>query len=292
VRRQNWRLFTLILLLISLPAILWLYWPHARQAAYGVYRDQARGRWLDRLNGYEMLSSPHFHLHYSPLDADIAPSILETAEEIYPRVVKEIGFAPPTPVVMVIYPDRETFRREFGWHEDISALGVYWTGTIRLLSPHAWMPDRTLAEKKKAFRRLGPIAHELAHLILDYVAHGNYPRWFTEGVAQRVEYQVTGYLWMDRKTLGWQPVYSLRQLDREFDYLPNQALAYRQSFLMVDYLAKLHGPELLKVLYLELGRSPSFRKGMERVYGLTPDELHAQWWNWYQETRDQNEPVT
>ena len=45
----------------------------------------------------------------------------------------------------------------------------------------------------KDYFKEGPMVHEYTHLVVDELTGGNYSRWFTEGVAQYVEQQVTGY---------------------------------------------------------------------------------------------------
>lgn len=50
-------------------------------------------------------------------------------------------------------------------------------------------------------------------------------RWFTEGLAQRIEYQVSGYLWIEQDSTLRQKLYSLDELEKRFDRLSNQPLA-------------------------------------------------------------------
>ena len=37
--------------------------------------------------------------------------------------------------------------------------------------------------------------HELTHLVVDDLAGGNFPVWFTEGSALYMEYMLLGYEW-------------------------------------------------------------------------------------------------
>lgn len=190
---RNWRrcfalLGVLALLAASLrnPAALKSYF-------YGAFREGSR-LVLDLQNQHLLvLEGKNFRVQYQDLDANVAGLVLDTAESIFTSVNQSLGFVPTRKVPVVIYPDEQSLARCFGWPADEAALGVYWIGTIRILSPNVWAagPDGTV--DAAAFIENGPMAHEYTHYVIDYLTGGNYPRWFTEGVAQWQEKRLTGF---------------------------------------------------------------------------------------------------
>lgn len=268
---------------LVLSALAWVVWPVARDATYSVYRAYGKTRDLEALEGYQSIESRNFRLFYTKTDANVAEMILETAQDYYEPVVSRLGFRPPGKAVIIVYPDRATFRNAFGWGSEESALGVYHAGTIRLLSPNVWIKNRTVAEKRKAFRRLGPVSHEFSHYVLDYFTNGNYPRWFTEGLAQRVEFQITRYLWLEKESTLRQRLYSLKELEGNFDALPNQALAYRQSYLLVEFLVERYGEEQLQAVIQRLGSGERFEHAIKATTGVGMSVIYEAWERWVAE---------
>lgn len=268
----------LLLSVITLP----LWWNRPQAVFYSVYRDRGRESALQHLSGYQSLSGQHFVVRYSNADADVAEMVLQTAERSWQPVTDALGYAPTGLVPLIIYPDRDTLRHAFGWSAQESAMGVYWRGVIRVLSPHAWIDGDNPAETAKAFARLGPVPHEFTHYVLDYMTAGNYPRWFTEGLAQSVEYRMTRYQWVEQENRldQVQTLYAFSDLNRHFDELSNQALAYRESFCLVEYLFSTGGPAHMQQLLLDLSQGISFETALHQVYGLTPDELGQNWLPW------------
>jgi len=265
-RLRTWLFVPLSVL--SLVILGWMQWPQPRAAIYRLYREQGRAQALEGLEGYENQSTERFDLYYQPSDANLADLVLETAEGLYDAVMEEVGHTPDGRVPLILYPTRPELRKAFGWGNDQSALGVYWRGTIRLLSPNVWIDEEDEARRTEAFRRLNPLAHELTHYVLDDLTNGNYPHWFTEGLAQRVEYRQTGYLWLEESAALDQRLYTLADLEERFDTLPNQALAYRESYLLVSYMAEAYGTEGLAGLIARLGQGMPFSRAVAESLGV------------------------
>lgn len=215
--------------------------------------------------------SEHFRVRYLAPDADIVDLVLETAEEQYYPATSLLGFQDSGKTLILIYPDRYSLARSFGWANDEEAMGVYWAGVIRILSPRDWVQPQEGLER--IFKTQGPVLHEFAHLMVDRLARGNYPRWLTEGIAQQVEKQITGYELPGPEpedVLAW---YSLEEMDKGFDSLPDQVLAYRQSLLMVGRLLEETGWEGVRRLLELLGSGWSLEEALFSVAGMRPEEL-------------------
>lgn len=243
-------------------------------------RAWERNRVLAGLEGYQYEASEHFDLYYTDVDENVAPLILETAERVWAPVGLEMQRTPQGRVPLILYPTREELRAAFGWGQSESALGVYWQGTIRLLSPNAWLDGMKSDRDLREFERLNPIAHELTHYILDERTGGNYPRWFTEALAQQVEERVTGYVWVEPASQMAQDLYEYDELNMRFQALKNQPLAYRQSYLFLRWLADRSGEQASERLIQDLGRGDSFPEAFANVYGSSPDLLFRQWQEW------------
>lgn len=265
---------------ILLPAILWFVLPQPRAAVYSLYRDRGRSSVLTTLKGYEKVSGDHVDVYFTEKDKTVAGWVLEATENAYQPVTQQIGYTPAGRVPVIIYPGRDELRQAFGWGNGESAMGVYWAGTVRLLSPNVWISEKRPRDRKAVFDKLNPIAHELTHYMLDYRTNGNYPRWFTEGLAQRVEHELTGYLWLESGSSLDQDLYTLTDLEDQFDTLKNQPLAYRQSFLLVDYMAQTYGEEALASLIEFLGSGVRFDTAVQRVTGETMPVLYRNWLDW------------
>jgi len=250
----------------------------ARAILYNVVREQTKKVFAYQTSGLLEQESEHFTVRYREADAAYAGLVLATAESIYKPVCADLGYNPAGKTLIVIYPDREELNGSFGWSSQASAMGVYWAGSIRLLSPDEWLKESDPELLAAAFRRHGPIAHEFAHLLLDYRTNGNYPRWFTEGIAQYQEYRLTGEVWAELK--GDVDCYSLAELEAAFDGLPDQDLAYYQSFLLVEYLTEKYGADGLETIITALAAGQKLPRAIETVTGLTYPEFEQEWLKW------------
>ncbi|QDR82750.1 peptidase MA family metallohydrolase [Sporomusa termitida] len=247
---------------------MWLY-PLVRQAMQFKIDYQTRDM--------PAKETPHFIVKYTEADADMADMVAKAAEAAFEPVTGALNYAPGGKILVLIYPDRQSMKKAYGWAGDASAMGFYWGGVIQVLSPKAWMKNAQSAEE---FITTGPIAHEYTHLVLDYMARGNYSRWFTEGLAQYMEYRINGYEWITAGNQLTGQLYTMAELTADFDELPNQALAYRQSLAAVRYIAEVYGDAKLGQVLNYLKAGVKMDKAIEKTLGLdiaTFEALVNQW---------------
>lgn len=221
--------------------------------------------------GWLVSESQHFRAKYLAPDVGIVDLVLDAAEEQYYPTTTLLGFQDSGKTLILIYPDRQSLAQPFGWANNEEAMGVYWAGVIRIVSPRDWV--QPAEEFEIAFKTQGPVVHELAHLLVDRLAKGNYPRWLTEGIAQQVEKQITGYELPGpepEEILAW---YSLEEMDKSFDRLPDQTLAYRQSMIMVGRLLEKIGWEGIREILKLLGSGRSLEEALYLVAGMRVEEL-------------------
>jgi hypothetical protein len=211
----------------------------------------------------------HFIIWHQGEDEESIAGIAAVAEEAYQLVDGFFQYEPKSAAVLVVYPTEEELAAHFGWGKDESALGVYSNGQISILSPSAWMKPGFDVEELAG---KGPIAHEYTHYVVDEITRGNYKRWWTEGLAQYLEKKFYGFQFRAPKTYQISAYYSLQDMEADFDAL-DQRQAYWQSLLAVEYIVEEYGEEGVRQMLQALSRGQVFHKALEKVWGISYDEL-------------------
>ena len=260
----------------------------ARGYVYGLLREMARVQMLQRTQGWRQMRDDLFIVRYRE-DEPGARLVQETGRLVYARVYEDFAYLPDLqipPIPVVIYPSRAELNASFGWPASESAMGVYWQGVIRVLAPRAWVNDAEPQEMRQVFQQAGPMAHELSHLLLDYAGQGNFPRWFTEGLAQYQEYKITGYSPGCPADVWSRGVYPLREMDQGFDKLADQNLAYRESLSVVEFIVAVYGEEGLHKIIKNLARGINFNEAVANALALDGagragfEGLEREWRDW------------
>ncbi|HZK25538.1 MAG TPA: hypothetical protein VFC74_09180 [Oscillospiraceae bacterium] len=268
--RQTIPIVALCLLLLTLPTL-----PSAAQSTVRYFAALAT-RWPYR--AWQEQETDYFQLRFTESDQALAAWLGQQADQAVEQATQLLPYEQEHKPWLVIAPHQAMLQKAFGWGENTGALGVYIAETIIILSPQAWEWEQP-SLREAVFARQGPLVHEYTHFLLDQSAQGNYPRWFSEGLAQYVEFQVLGYEWLEAGSSLANPLYSLQELTRQFDHLPNQALAYRQSLSMVSFLAARGDTGLNRLITL-LGQGKHFDAAVAQVYGLRPEALMTAWQHW------------
>lgn len=261
-------------------ALFWRFPAGVKSSGYGAVRELIKLHTVLGTWNMEKMTSEHFYIKFKPEDRAEAVLVLRTAELFYRPVTEDFGYTPRAKVPLILYSSKEELNDSFGWEAKESAMGVYWAGAIRVLAPSQWLAEADPGRYEEAFITSGPMAHELTHLMVDYLTGGNYPRWFTEGLAQYQEYKLTGFEFNDPAGSLRQPLYSMRELTEDFDSLPNQPLAYSQSLAAVRYIVQHHGEDALHDMLKELGRGKDFGQAMRQVLGLEETRFEAKYKDW------------
>ncbi|GAB6179215.1 hypothetical protein JCM14036_05340 [Desulfotomaculum defluvii] len=254
-----------------------------KNSSYIIYREGFRQKALWTTRSMHTLSGDHFKLRFSQGNVKDAELVLATAEKFYAPIAEKYGYTGKGKIPIIVYSSRAELNRNFGWEANESAMGVYWAGVIRILSPHIWIDEDDPNLYREEFVHSGPMAHEFTHLVVDYITSGNYTRWFTEGIAQYEEYKLTGFEFDKLQASLDQPLYRLAEMNAYFDDLPNQPLAYRQSYLAVRYIAEVYGEDTLKVILQNLAQGNKTETVLEKVLGVNMKDFEENYINWAKE---------
>jgi hypothetical protein len=254
-----------------------------KQWLYPIVRDITKVSVLYKMEDLQVQESEHFIIKYRIQDKAEVPLVIEAAEQAYQPVTGSLGHIPKGKPVIIIVSDRQEMQKTFGWSVEQSAMGVFWVGLIEVLSPQVWIAGDDAAAQREDFIKNGPIAHELTHLVVDSMVRGNYPRWFTEGLAQYQEYRLNEYEWMTATNSLGNTLYTLEQMEADFDGMDNQSLAYRESLAAVRYLYEVHGDDSVRAILHELNRGKTMRMAVQSVLHMDYGEFEKAWQQWGRE---------
>lgn len=266
-------IFVLSVGLLNNPVLL-------KSRVYNLVRELAKIQMQWKTRNWEQMQSAHFIVRYKPADSSEAAMVLRTSEKSYQPVADAYRFSHTEKTLVIIYPTREELGRSFGWTADESAMGVYWAGVIRVLSPRQWIDADTPQEMARVFADDGPMAHEFAHLVVDYRTGGNYTRWFTEGIAQYEEYRLTGFVIDEGHRLTEERLYPFDQMDATFDNLADQNLAYHESLEAVNYLVAKYGRDKLDEVLDALGRGQTINDSFRSALGVDLQGFEKDFHSW------------
>ncbi len=245
-----------------------------RTFGFELFREYQRFLLRLETSSWPVLAGEHFIVKYRLGDEENARKVLQEAERVYHPLGALFAYFPEEKVPILIYPDRSSLNRIFGWGNEESAMGVYWAGIIRILSPREWLGDLPEAERRAAFKAQGPVAHEYVHFVVDYKSKGNYPRWITEGLAQYGEGRITPVSSPDKNLKNLPlPSFPLKKLDGKFDDPAWQNYSYALARDLVTYLVKTYGEEQIPLLLDALGEGCSLDRAFQETLGIGADEF-------------------
>ncbi|MDO9308283.1 MAG: tetratricopeptide repeat protein [Deltaproteobacteria bacterium] len=197
--------------------------------------------------------SSRFDLSYDPgVDAGFALAILDVLESAANQVNAELGLFPEARVPVGIYKrdDFKTVTDSPDW------AGGFYDGKIRL-------PFGTLNEITPVMR--GVLFHEYAHVVVFELTRGNCPLWLNEGVAEmfgRMQYNrpMSEFGRAARK----KTFTDFRKLESDFSSLStaDAALAYQQSYALVNFMVTSYGWHIVRQILSSLGGGMTIDEAM------------------------------
>lgn len=228
---------------------------------------------------YEQMQTEHFTIKYTPADDDYADIIADSAEQAYRQVNGKMKTNSPEKTTIIVYPDSESLAQCFGWDRNEKALGVYWAGSISILSPHQWLKE---AYNENEFQTDGPLVHEYVHLIVDDMTKGNYNRWWTEGVAQYIEKRITGFQFEDPENVTADQLFTFAELDKNFDAL-DQQMSYFQARQAVEFIAARYGEDAIYAIMNGLSQGEELHRAIEQATGTDFENFAYQCYQYMEE---------
>lgn len=223
-----------------------------------------------RTRDFGVRETEHFIIKYQTKDDEVVDLIAEASERYYDDVSRLLDYYPKKKTTVIVYDDPAKLMKNTNLRQGKPPMGVYYASTVQILSPRLWVPENE--DMGEVFLNEGPMVHEFAHLLVDDLAKGNYPLWFTEGIALYQEYVHTGYEWGKDLEFEGSP-YTVGQLTENFHQL-DEMLAYKRSFEMMKHMVATYGPDELNKVLRALGRGKNFSDVHREVFGKEVETIY------------------
>ncbi len=237
---------------------------------YPLFRE-VQFRIIDyKTKDFGVRETAHFIIKYQEADQEVIDLVAEASEKHYDGASRLLNYYPKKKTTVVIYDDAAELMKNSNLKQGKPPMGVYYASTIQILSPRQWIPEN--ADMREVFINEGPMVHEFAHLLVDDLTRGNYPLWFTEGVALYQEYIHTGYEWGKDMEYEGAP-YDVEELTKNFHGL-DEMLAYKRSFEMMKSMVENKGEEDLNKVLRELGKGERFDKAHQKVFNEATETIY------------------
>lgn len=215
--------------------------------------------------------SSRFDLTYDPgVDTMFALAILDVLESAANLVGAELGMFPEARVPVGIYKraDYKMVTDSPDWS------GGFYDGKIRL-------PFGAMNVVSPMIR--GVLYHEYAHVVVFELTRGNCPLWLNEGIAEmfgRMQFNTPLPEFGRAARTG--KLIDFRKLEDNFSVLSPSAaaLAYQQSYALVNYMVTTYGWHRIKLILSGLGMGLTFDESATAAlkdYNLNYDAMIKEW---------------
>ena len=218
--------------------------------------------------GFDTREGEHFDVRFDgSQNMEAGYLVVELLEGAYRKIGAELNYYPSEHVVTILYSDEE-FRNVTqtpGW-----AKGLY-DGKIRI-------PIGGLTEKSRTLERV--VTHEYTHAVIHQMTGARCPTWLNEGLAQYFEGEpedgIAGNAGLILKTRDF---ISLKKLEGSFLNLDAKAaaMAYTESYTVVDHIIKAHGIYAVQKLLSDLSGGADVESALRSAVGADYNGLEEDW---------------
>jgi len=217
---------------------------------------------LEAERDFVTLRGEHFTIKYHPeQDKAFVESVLKDLEESYTRLSKELKVKSIPKIIVKIYPDLR-------WFQQAASTPEWFKGGVAKSKENKIL--LATPKRPKNIERLHIVlSHELTHIFMDLITHGNRPGWLNEGMA----------IWMSGDEKDVKP---LAEAIRKGEFIPlkrleepflrniknpeEMRLAYIESYLTVQILSEKNGKGSLIKFLESLSEGDDFEEALKRNF--------------------------
>jgi hypothetical protein len=218
----------------------------------------------------ESLVGRHFVARFPEPNRVHAEATLEEADDLVDRVQGSLGVKLARRAEIIICATDAEFDRTVGESQPAWVVGIAQPEPGRIVLKQGSV---------KGLRRVA--RHEVVHLLLGKAlgeAESRAPRWLHEGAAK---YYGDDWTPAQRAVLADAAkrgrLHTIDQLADLPTHPDEGAVAYAESYVLVEYLVSLDPPHGLSRFIVEFRATGEASRAFVRAYGLTQDQIEAGW---------------
>ncbi len=231
---------------------------------------------LEVLDTYQTLETEHFRIKFDPAkDAMVAGYMGQWLEEVYPQLVRQMGFAPPQKSLFEVFSQAKNTDGH-GWFSarmvglpHIHPIGACAGKIVALQSP---------GEGQQRFNWARVLKHEFVHVINLQQTDFNIPHWFTEALAVLNEGYPRPQLWDDLLVENFSKgkLFDLETINLGFIRPHSSAewtLAYCQAELYAQYMLERFGDDAIAKMLAAYGDNLTTPEALQRSFNVAPADF-------------------
>lgn len=231
-------------------------------------------RYEDNRFKWRSLQSGPITLYWYKGTRDSARALLEAATAALKRIQEDIGIEFQGPINIYIYGSGGDLRSVIPPRSQVFDEATVTLGMV--LSEDTIVVLGTASDVEKI------IAHELSHLVVGKVTESPLasalPRWLDEGLAMYAEGELPARnLLALRRALSEDKLISVRSLSSYVGDPEKVDLFYAEAYSLIEFLLAEYGKEKMREFLVQFANGATQEEALERVYGLSIDELDAKW---------------
>jgi tetratricopeptide (TPR) repeat protein len=231
---------------------------------------------LEVLATYETHETEHFRIKYDPAkDKLVARYMGEWLEEVYPQLVKQMGFTPPEKSLFEVFSSAKNTDGH-GWFSarmvglpHIHPIGACAGKIVALQSP---------SEGQQRFNWARVLKHEFVHVINLQQTDFNIPHWFTEALAVLNEGYPRPQAWNDLLVdySAKNKLFDLESINLGF-IRPHSSdewtLAYCQAELYAQYMLARFGDDAIAKMLSAYADNLTTPEALARSFNVAPRDF-------------------
>ena len=236
---------------------------------------------------FQVIESKHFRINFIGKDQIVAELALDVLEKAYHRLGNLLDVFPAEQKIKIavdIYPNPIGLARATG----LSVGEIRASGTIAVCKYHRLMIISPLSTKG-GYGWADTIVHEFIHLLVSKKSHNNIPIWLHEGIAKFFETAWNGAPGRGLQSYSEEllaaaveknELISFDAMHPSMAKLPSQesaALAFAEVFTVIEWLYKVHGPQIIAQLLTEVGKHGDLNRVLTELLTFKVSGLEKAW---------------
>lgn len=238
-------------------------------------------------DGYESYESSEGRFRIfvnSGKDRVLVPYAGEALEKAYEAIGEALGYKPPTPIRVEVYPETASLAKVSGLTEE----EIRTSGTIALCKYNRLMITSPRA-LLKGYEWVDTLIHEYIHYVINHRTNNSVPIWMHEGLAKYLERRWRGKQahrlppsteHLLQKRLRKDDLITFEQMHPSMAKLPSQedaATAFAEVFTVMEYLEKQVGDDAFMQLLDAIHAGDNAKEAFETVLGTSFDTFETRW---------------